>query len=93
VSSSERAALIRARLEEAFHPSDLAVIDESHKHRGHAGAARGGGHFNVTIVSNAFTGCPLLKRHRLIYEALSDLMKTEVHALSIKAWAPGEYPP
>ncbi|HYY16148.1 MAG TPA: BolA family protein, partial [Gammaproteobacteria bacterium] len=43
-------------------------------------------------ISNAFTGCPLLKRHRLVYEALSDLMKTEIHALSIKAWAPGEYP-
>ncbi len=86
----ERVAAIRQRLQEAFHPSQLEIIDESHKHLGHAGAAGGGGHFSLTLVSSQFAGCPLLERHRLVYEALGELMKTEIHALSIKALAPDE---
>lgn len=90
MSSQERLVLIRQRLEEALDPVQLEIIDESDKHIGHAGAVSGGGHFSVTIVSSRFAGCPPLKRHRLVYEALNDLIKTEIHALSIKALAPDE---
>ena len=69
----------------AFSPSQLEVIDESHKHAGHAGARSGGGHFVVNIVSNAFEGKNSIERHRMIYQALGDAMKSEIHALSINA--------
>ena len=92
-SQEQRLALIRQRLEEALHPSQLEIIDESDQHIGHAGAASGGGHFSVMIVSSRFTGYPPLKRHRLVYDALGELMRNEIHALSIKALAPDEQNP
>ena len=82
--------MIRQRLTEAFAPVELDIIDESHKHAGHPGAAGGGGHFVAYIVSDAFVGKNLLQRHRMVYEALGDAMKTEIHALSIKAHTPAE---
>jgi BolA protein len=83
----ERMAMIRERLEAAFAPESLEIIDESHLHAGHASAG-GAGHFNVKIVSNAFEGKSPVQRHRMVYEAVGDLMQTEVHALSIQADTP-----
>jgi BolA protein len=87
---TDRVALIREKLTAAFAPSQLDIIDESHLHAGHAGAASGGGHFAVTIVSPAFEGKNPLARHRMVYDALGDAMKTEIHALSLKAKTPAE---
>ncbi|MBL1141157.1 MAG: BolA family transcriptional regulator [Proteobacteria bacterium] len=81
----DRVEAIRERLTEQLSPTQLDIIDESHLHAGHAGAASGAGHFSVTITSDAFNGKSLIERHRLIYLAVDDLMKSEIHALSIKA--------
>jgi BolA protein len=86
--SSERVAEIERLLQEAFQPSHLLVKDQSHLHVGHAGAKDGRGHFDVTIVSNAFEGKRPLARHRLIYDALGALMETDIHALRIHASTP-----
>jgi BolA protein len=84
------AAEIRRRLE-ALAPSRLELLDESAKHAGHAGAAPGGNtHWKLTIVSAAFAGKPTVARHRMIYQALGELMQHPVHALAISAKAPGE---
>ena len=87
---SDRIDMIREKLTAALSPDQLDIIDESHLHAGHPGARGGGGHFNVTIVSTAFEGENLLARHRMVYDALGDAMKSEIHALSIKAKTPGE---
>lgn len=71
-------------------PEQLEIIDHSAKHAGHAGAQSGGGHYFVTIVSSAFEGKTLVQRHQLIYKALGDLMKQEIHALGINALTPSE---
>ncbi len=89
MSSVDRPAVIRERLTRAFTPEILDIIDDSHKHAGHA-SARGGGHFAIHIVSPAFAGKNLVQRHRMVYEAMGDLMQQEVHALSIKAETPDE---
>lgn len=87
---ADRIALIRNRLTEALAPESLNIIDESAAHAGHASAG-GGGHYIVEIVSDAFQGKPLIQRHRLVYDALHDAMKSnEIHALSIKAYTPAE---
>ena len=80
--------LIRSRLETAFEPEHLELVDESHRHRGHAGAADGKGHFRVRIVSKRFRYTPPLQRQRMIFDALGDLMQTDIHALSISAQPP-----
>lgn len=88
---NDRVALIRARLTDAFAPSRLDIEDDSAKHAGHAGARAGGGHFNVSIVSNAFAGKSLVERHRMVYAAMGDAMRNDiVHALSIQAKTPDE---
>ncbi|GIX37495.1 BolA family protein [Silanimonas lenta] len=89
----ERVAAIEARLRAALAPLELEVQDESHRHRGHAGAADGRGHFAVRLVSEAFRGQRPLARHRLVYAALGSLMETDIHALAIRAFAPGEGEP
>lgn len=71
-------------------PETMEIEDESHRHAGHEGAKSGGGHYNLLIVSPRFAGLMTVARHRLIYNALGDLMQTGIHALSIKAFAPGE---
>ena len=86
--SQDRIGKIRARLSAALQPDELEIVDESHKHVGHAGARDGRGHFRIRIVSKKFTGLPPLRCHRLIYEAVGDLMETDIHALSISAEAP-----
>jgi len=77
-------------LTESFQPTQLEIIDESHKHIGHAGAANGQGHFWIKIVSDMFNNVPLVQRHRLIYDTLSQVMNSRVHALRINAKSPKE---
>ena len=86
----QRPAAIRAALEQALQPSALEVVDESHKHAGHAGARDGRGHFAVSIVSEAFAGLAPLARHRRVYAALGEMMQTDIHALSVRARTPAE---
>ena len=81
---------IRAKLA-ALEPLQLDIIDESHKHAGHAGAREGGGHFVVHIVSAQFVGKNTAARHRMVYSALGDMMKREIHALTLKTAAPNEH--
>ena len=85
--SADRSARIEALLTEAFSPDHLLVKDQSHLHAGHAGARDGRGHFEVIIEADAFDGCSRIESHRLIYEALGQLMTTDIHALCIKASA------
>jgi BolA protein len=85
---SDRLERIRARITGALAPQQLDVIDESHKHVGHEGARDGRGHFRVRVVAEAFRGKPPLARHRMVYEAVGDLMQTDIHALAIEARAP-----
>lgn len=80
---------IRAALQ-ALQPEHLAIEDQSHAHAGHAGAATGRGHFHVDIVAAAFAGESPVARHRRVYAALGELMQTDIHALSLRAKAPGE---
>ena len=88
--SEARVAMIRERLTAAFAPTALDIEDDSAKHAGHAGARSGGGHFNVRIVSQEFSGKSLVQRHRMVYDALGDAMQQEIHALSIQAKTPNE---
>ncbi len=85
---AERKAFIENVLREAFAPTTLLVLDESHKHAGHAGARDGRGHFAVEIIAEPFRELKVLERHRAVYAALGALMQTDIHALSIKADAP-----
>lgn len=82
--SAERIALIRKRLEIALQPTACEVIDESHQHRGHAGARDGRGHFRLRIAAPALHGLRRIEAHRLVYAALGDLMETDIHALAIE---------
>ena len=84
------AELIERKLA-ALEPESLEVVDESAAHAGHEGAKGGGGHYRLVIVSRAFQGKPAQLRHRMVYEALGPMMKHEIHALAIKAYAPGEF--
>jgi BolA protein len=84
------AARIRERLA-ALEPLDLDLVDESAKHAGHAGARPGGNtHWRLTIVSPRFAGQPTVARHRMVYQALGELMHNPIHALAITARAPEE---
>jgi BolA protein len=85
------AALLRERLA-VLEPEVLEIHDDSAEHAGHAGAASGGGHFSIVIVSQAFAGLPRLARHQRVYRHVADLLPHPVHALSIKALAPQEFP-
>ena len=87
---SERHDLIRERLLATFSPSECQVEDESALHAGHAGAASGGGHYRVRLISSAFEGKNRLIRHRLVYDCLADMMHKDIHALAITAIAPSE---
>ncbi len=85
-----RVERIRAALQAAFRPQALEVVDDSHKHAGHAGARDGRGHFAVKIVSPAFAGMAPLARHRAVYAALGEMMQSDIHALQIVARTPEE---
>jgi BolA protein len=85
------AAILRARLA-ALAPVALEIHDDSAAHAGHAGAADGGGHFSLVIVSNCFSGLPRLARHQRVLREVADLVPLPIHALSIKALTPEEFP-
>ena len=88
--SSHRIEKIRLANESSLKPSSLEIIDQSHRHAGHAGARDGRGHFEVRVVSELFKGKLPLARHRLVFAAVGNLMETDIHALSIKAFSPDE---
>ncbi len=90
MSAPTRPERIRALLTAALAPTLLELSDESALHAGHAGAASGGGHYNLKIVSARFEGLRLVMRHRLVYDSVHDMMHTEIHALAITALAPSE---
>ncbi|WP_317204086.1 BolA family protein [Janthinobacterium sp.] len=81
---------MRGRLQAALAPTECVLDDDSARHAGHAGAASGGGHYNLRIVSAQFEGLRLVMRHRLVYDSVHDMMHTEIHALAIIALAPSE---
>ena len=81
--------LMRERLADLA-PQHLDIVDDSARHKGHAGATQGG-HYRLTIVSASFTGKSTLARHRLVHQVLGDLMHNGIHALSIIAATPGEF--
>jgi BolA protein len=88
-------AAITETLRERLAPLDPTVVDihdDSAEHAGHAGAAAGGGHFSLVIVSKAFSGKSRLARHRAVLERVGDLIPHVVHALAIQAYAPEEFP-
>jgi BolA protein len=88
--AEDRVKMIRQRLTAALAPVRLEIRDDSARHAGHPGARAGGGHFTVYIVSERFAGKSLLERHRAVYEAMGDAMRSEIHALSIQALTPEE---
>lgn len=81
---------IKTLLTNELAPEKLEIIDNSAAHAGHQGAQSGGGHYFVTIVSSAFEGKSLVQRHQMIYKALGDMMKQQIHALGINALTPSE---
>jgi len=87
---SDIRTLMRERLA-ALAPESLEIEDESAQHAGHDGAKSGGGHYRMTIVSKQFSGLNSVARHRVIYQALGDLMGGHIHALSINAFTPEEF--
>lgn len=74
----------------ALQPTKIEIADDSQKHAGHVGARSGGGHYRLLIVSTQFASKPTLTRHRMIYSALGDMMKHDIHALAIAAYTPEE---
>ncbi|MCC6869525.1 MAG: BolA family transcriptional regulator [Burkholderiales bacterium] len=85
------ALLLRERLS-TLAPTVLDLADDSAEHVGHAGAARGGGHFSLLIVSEQFAGLTRVARHRTVLDRVGDLIPHPVHALAIRAYAPDEFP-
>ena len=86
----QRIAQIRSLLAASLAPLECEVEDESALHAGHAGAASGGGHYRLRLVSSRFEGQPRVARHRLVYDALHDMMQNDIHALAITALTPAE---
>ncbi len=87
--TQERIDRIRAYLIAEFSPEKLEIRDDSHLHEGHAGAREGKGHFYVHIVSERFENIKPIERHRVVYQALGDMLETDIHALSVTASVPG----
>lgn len=87
---SDRVQLIKQKLEAHLIEPSIDIEDQSHLHAGHEGAKGGGGHFAINVVSASFEGKNPIQRHRLVYEAMGDAMKKEIHALSINAKTPNE---
>ena len=88
--SDDRVAKIEALLRQEFSPTKLQIKDQSHLHAGHAGSRDGRGHYEVTIVADAFAGQRPIARHRMIYDVLGSLMETDIHALRINAFSPDQ---
>jgi|TARA_R110002096_G_scaffold405911_2_gene604067 BolA family transcriptional regulator, general stress-responsive regulator len=83
---------IKDTLTNALHPKFIQVLDDSQAHAGHEGAKSGGGHYYLTIICDEFNNKSRIQRHQVVYNALGDMMKSEIHALSIKAHTPEEQP-
>jgi len=81
---------IRTYLATALETDQIELVDDSHRHAGHAGARDGRGHFRVRVVSEKFAGLRSLQRHQLVYQSLGDMMQTDIHALNIVALTPQE---
>ena len=91
MTDSTRTERLRERLQAELAPTLLEITDDSHLHAGHAGAASGGSHYSVKIASDKFTGLTLVMRHRLVYDAVHEMInKAEIHALAITAITPAE---
>ncbi len=90
-ASEERRARIETKLAERLGADHVEVIDESHLHAGHAGAASGAGHFRATVVSRRFEGLGLVEAQRLVYQALDDEMGREIHALALHTLTPEQW--
>ena len=88
--TSPRAERIKSMLEQAFSSALVAVEDDSARHAGHVGARDGAGHFLVRIESEDFTGRSRLERHRLVYNALAEMLPGEIHAINIEAVSPDD---
>lgn len=86
--NSDRVTEMRRLLEQALAPTRLEIQDDSAQHAGHPGARSGQGHFTIRVESGAFEGKSRIERHRMVYAALGDMMRTEIHALSIQAELP-----
>ena len=84
-----RIAMMTQRLA-VLHPIRLEIVDESHKHAGHAGARSGGGHYLLQIISADFAEKSKTSRQRMVYSALAEMMERDIHALTIDAKTPGE---
>ena len=84
---------IESILKQDFEPLHLVLTDDSARHAGHAGARDGGGHFHVLIVSSRFEGQALVARHRLVNQALGEMIGAEIHALGLRTLAPSEWSP
>jgi BolA family transcriptional regulator, general stress-responsive regulator len=81
---------IRQCLRESLDPQELLIKDQSQLHIGHEGAKDGKGHYELLLVSHAFEGVNRVQRHRMVYDALRDLLESDIHALRISAYAPSE---
>ena len=90
MDTEERMEVIRQRIDAALRPEELIVEDEGHLHVGHEGAKDGRGHFRVFVVADRFRGHSMVHRHRMVYDALGDLMSTDIHALAIDAYSTDE---
>ncbi len=81
---SEMVQKIEAILKEALQPTSIEVEDQSYLHKGHAGAMKGGGHYKVEVISPLFEGKSLVEQHQMVYQALGQEMKADIHALALK---------
>ena len=88
MGASDREERLRQKLVARFDPLQLTIVDESYLHAGHAGAADGHSHFRVRITAEAFRGMTPVARHRLVYAAVEDMLREDIHALAIEAFAP-----
>ncbi len=89
--ASDRVAWLEDTLRQAFHPEHLAVADDSARHRGHPGAASGGGHYRVLIVAAAFRDQSPVARQRAVYAALGPAVGSAIHALALRTLTPEEW--
>jgi len=89
--SDSTAERIEQRLRQRLDPLHVGIRDDSARHAGHPGASSGGGHYVVTVVSAAFEGLTLLEQHRLVNEALVDLIGDEIHALGLRTMTPASW--
>jgi BolA family transcriptional regulator, general stress-responsive regulator len=88
MADATRKERLREKLIARFAPVQLSIEDESHLHAGHAGAAGGQSHYRVRIVAEEFRGMTALARHRLVYAAVEDMLRHDIHALAIEALPP-----